>query len=281
MVERSVGNHSVPPAGSPRARCTRWGGERWSSAVFFRRALPARCPWSCRTLSDPSFNGVPWWWHLSTARASRLPYKYERRYRVFSGAGRDHRWGWSLTAQRRLLPVRQRFHSPRSGWRLSAPASWAEPLAACFRATGQGLLRCSGQVSATWRWRKCRPRNLSFADEFNILQNYTVLIFDVHRAVGSLPFQVHHLSMPCKSRPGRLLECVFRVCGRSPRRRSARQSCEPSGDFSSHLHGLLIVDVVGFCAVGASTPPLFVAMLHSSQPPQRAPRTNFVLRAGA
>ena len=31
----------------------------------------------------------------------------------------------------------------------SAPASWAELLAACFRATGQGLLRCSGQASMT------------------------------------------------------------------------------------------------------------------------------------
>ena len=30
-------------------------------------------------------------------------------------------------------------------------ASWAELLAACSRATGQGLLRSSGQASVTWR----------------------------------------------------------------------------------------------------------------------------------
>ena len=33
-----------------------------------------------------------------------------------------------------------------SGWRLSAPASWAEHLAASFRATGQGIRRCLGRA---------------------------------------------------------------------------------------------------------------------------------------
>ena len=31
------------------------------------------------------------------------------------------------------------FRSPTSGWRLSTPASWAELVAACSRATGQGF----------------------------------------------------------------------------------------------------------------------------------------------
>ena len=41
--------------------------------------------------------------------------------------------------------------SQTSGWRLSAPATWAELLATCFRITGQGLRRCSGRASVAWR----------------------------------------------------------------------------------------------------------------------------------
>ena len=54
-------------------------------------------------------------------------------------------WGKSSTAQRKLL----RFPQP---FRLSDPASWAERLAAYFRATGQGLRRCSGRALLTLRW---------------------------------------------------------------------------------------------------------------------------------
>ena len=36
------------------------------------------------------------------------------------------------------------LRSPTSGWCLPVPASWAELLAACARATGKGLRQCSG-----------------------------------------------------------------------------------------------------------------------------------------
>ena len=36
----------------------------------------------------------------------------------------------------------------------------------------------------------------SFADEFNVPQENAVLVFDVHRAVVSLPFQVYRLKVP-------------------------------------------------------------------------------------
>ena len=35
------------------------------------------------------------------------------------------------------------------------------------------------------------PPDPSFADEFNVPQEDAVLVFDVHRAAVSLPFQVH------------------------------------------------------------------------------------------
>ena len=39
------------------------------------------------------------------------------------------------------------------------------------------------------------PSDPSFADEFNVPQEYAILVFDVRRAVVSLPFQVHRLKV--------------------------------------------------------------------------------------
>ena len=39
------------------------------------------------------------------------------------------------------------------------------------------------------------PPDPSFADEFNIPQEYAVLVFDVRRVAVSLPFQVRHLKV--------------------------------------------------------------------------------------
>ena len=75
------------------------------------------------------------------------------------------------------------------------------------------------------------PPDPSFADEFNVPQEYAVLVFEVHRAPVSLPFQVHRLKVLVGSRPGRLLEGMFRVCERSPKISSARQPCAPSESF--------------------------------------------------
>ena len=57
------------------------------------------------------------------------------------------------------------------------------------------------------------PPDPLFADEFNVPQKYAVLVFNARRAAVSLPFQVHHLQMLVGSRPDRLLERVFRICG--------------------------------------------------------------------
>ena len=40
-----------------------------------------------------------------------------------------------------------------------------------------------------------KPPDPSFADEFNVPQEYAVVVFDVGRAAVSLPFQVHRLKV--------------------------------------------------------------------------------------
>ena len=62
----------------------------------------------------------------------------------------------------------------------------------------------------------------------------------------------------CLCQPGRLLACVFRVCGRSSKRSSARQPCAPSEGFSGHLHGPSKAAGVGFCA---QVPPRLLSLL--------------------
>ena len=39
------------------------------------------------------------------------------------------------------------------------------------------------------------PPDPSFADAFNVPQEYAVLVFDVRRVAVSLPFQVHRLKV--------------------------------------------------------------------------------------
>ena len=73
------------------------------------------------------------------------------------------------------------------------------------------------------------PPDPSFADEFNVPQEDAVLVFDVRRAAVSLPFQVRRLKVLVEA--GLVAEDVFRVCERSPKRSSARQSCAPSEVF--------------------------------------------------
>ena len=142
-----------------------------------------------------------------------------------------------------------------SGWRLSAPASWADILVACSRATGQGLRRCAGRTSVTWRGGECGTTE------------------PIVRCILSLE--------ACRSRPDRLLEIVLGVCGRSLRRRSARQPCEPSGDFLQPPSRPLEGCCRAVLRVGALSPSLSVAVVRSSQPPHRAPRINPVLSGGA
>ena len=64
------------------------------------------------------------------------------------------------------------------------------------------------------------PAVPSFADEFNVSQEYAVLVFDVRRAAVSLPFQVYRLKVLVEAG----LVTFSSACSelRSPRRSSAR-----------------------------------------------------------
>ena len=83
----------------------------------------------------------------------------------------------------------------------------------------------------------------TFAGEFNVSREDAFSVFDVRRAAVSLPLQANRLKMFVEA--GLV---TFSSCGRSLKKRSARQPCAPSKSLSSHLHGLSKVAVVGFCA---------------------------------
>ena len=90
-------------------------------------------------------------------------------------------------------------------------------------------------------------------------------------SLASLPGSLS--SGACRSRPDRLPEHVFRVCGRRFRTSSPRQPLEPSKECYQPSSRLFRGFCCGALRVGASWPPLSVAMLRSSQPPQQDPRT--------
>ena len=74
---------------------------------------------------------------------------------------------------------------------------------------------------------------------------------------------------------------MFRVCGRSLKISSARQPCAPSEVFFQPSSRPFEGCCCGVLRVGASLPPLSVAMLRLFQALHQALRTNPVLRAGA
>ena len=76
------------------------------------------------------------------------------------------------------------------------------------------------------------PRDPSFADKLNVLQEDAVLVFDVRRAAVSLPFQVYRLKVLVETGLVAFSSaCVFRVCGRSPKISLPQKPCAPSQVF--------------------------------------------------
>ena len=61
------------------------------------------------------------------------------------------------------------------------------------------------------------PPDPSFADEFNVLQDDVVLVFDVRRAVVSLPFQVHRLKVLIKAGLVALSSACFKFADEVPK----------------------------------------------------------------
>ena len=89
------------------------------------------------------------------------------------------------------------------------------------------------------------PSDPSFADEFKVPQEDAVLVFDVRRAAVSLPFQVHRLKVLVEVGLVAFSSGCFEFANEVPKE---AQHGRPSEGFSSHLHDLWKVALVGFCA---------------------------------
>ena len=92
------------------------------------------------------------------------------------------------------------------------------------------------------------PPDPSFVDEFNVSQEDAVLVFDVRRATVSLPFQVHRLKMLVEAGLVAFSSACFEFADEVPKEAQHGSLAHLPKVFSSHLHGLSKVAVVGFCA---------------------------------
>ena len=92
------------------------------------------------------------------------------------------------------------------------------------------------------------PPDTSFADEFNVPQEYAVLVLDVRRPAVSLPFQVHRLKLPEKAGRVAFSSACFEFADKVPKEAQHGSLAHLPKFFSSRLHGLSKVAAMGFCA---------------------------------
>ena len=88
----------------------------------------------------------------------------------------------------------------------------------------------------------------SFADELNVPQEDAVLVFDVRRAPVSLSFQVHHLKVLVEAGLVAFSSACLEFANEVPKEAQHGSLAHLPKVFSSHLHDLSKVAVVGFCA---------------------------------
>ena len=92
------------------------------------------------------------------------------------------------------------------------------------------------------------PPDPSFADEFKVLQEDAVLVFNVRRAAVSLPFQVHRLEVLVEARLVTFSSACFEFADEVPKKAQHGSLAHLPKVFPNHLHGLSKVAAVGFCA---------------------------------
>ena len=92
------------------------------------------------------------------------------------------------------------------------------------------------------------PPDPAFADEFNVPQKDAVLVFDVRRAAVLLPFQVHRLKVLVEAGLVAFSSACLEFANEVPKEAQHGSLAHLSNVFSSHLHDLSKVAVVGFCA---------------------------------
>ena len=88
----------------------------------------------------------------------------------------------------------------------------------------------------------------SFVDEFNVPQEYAVLVFDVRRAAVSLYFQVHRLKVLVEAGVVAFSSACFEFANEVPKEAQHGSLSHLPNVFSSHLQDLSKVAAVGFCA---------------------------------
>ena len=114
-----------------------------------------------------------------------------------------------------------------------------------------------------------------------LITMHAVLVSDVRRAAVSLPFQVHRLKkVLVEAGLVAFLSACFEVANEIPKQAQHGSLAHLPKDFPAIFSAFRRL-LLWVLRVGASLPPLSVAMLRSFQLPHRAPRTNRVLRVGA
>ena len=92
------------------------------------------------------------------------------------------------------------------------------------------------------------PPDPSFADAFNVRQEDVVLVYDVHLAATSLPFQVHRLKVLVEAGLIAFSSVCFESANEVPKEAQHGSLAHLPKFFSSHFHGLSKVAIVGFRA---------------------------------
>ena len=83
------------------------------------------------------------------------------------------------------------------------------------------------------------PPDPSFADEFNVPQEDTVLVFDLRRAAISLPFRVHRLKELVEAGQVAFSIACFEFADEVPKQAQHGSLAHLPKVFSSHFHGLV------------------------------------------
>ena len=92
------------------------------------------------------------------------------------------------------------------------------------------------------------PPDPSFADEFNLRQEDVILVFDVRRAAVSLPFQVHRLKVLVEAGLVAFSRACFEFADEVSKEAQHGSLAHLPKFFSRHLHGIMKVAAVEFCA---------------------------------
>ena len=91
------------------------------------------------------------------------------------------------------------------------------------------------------------PPDSSFADEFNVSQEYAVLVFGVGRAAMSLSLQVHCLQVLVEAGLRAFPNSSFEFADEGPEEAQHDSLANLPKISASHLHGLSKVVIIGFC----------------------------------